>query len=264
MLRIAIAVGVSIVLSIVAAARGDIRTDPVEYHDGDTLLRGYIAYDDTTEEVRPAVLVLPEWWGLTDYPKRRAQMLAQLGYVAFVADLYGNGQATADPDVARRLSTPFYGGDRTLLRQRARAGLDTLLAQKRVDKGRVAAIGYCFGGLAALELARSGAPLAGIVTFHGDLSRTPAEGPDHIGACKILVCHGGDDQLVPPAVLAAFEQEMKQEHADYQINIYSGAKHAFTNPAADSYHMPPVGYNAQADHRSWAAAKDFFEEIFRR
>jgi dienelactone hydrolase len=245
-----------------SAARADLRAEPVEYHDGSMVLKGYLAYDDATQDVRPGVLVCPEWWGLTDYPKRRAEALAKLGYVAFVADLYGGGKVTADPSEAGQWHAPLMA-DRKLLRQRTQAALDVLMAQKLVDKNRVAAIGYCFGGAAALELARAGAPLAGVVSFHGDLSRTPDEGPDHITAA-ILVCHGADDTLVSPAVLATFEQEMKQEGANYQINIYGGAKHGFTNPAADTYHLPPVSYNEQAATRSWAAMTSFLAAIFKQ
>ena len=251
-----------IALLATTATRADLRTEPVEYHDGATVLKGYLAYDDATDDARPAVLVCPEWWGLTDYPKRRAEQLARLGYVAFVADLYGGGRVTSDPSEAKQMSGPLMA-DRMVLRTRVQAALGVLMGQKRVDKGRVAAIGYCFGGAAALELARAGAPLAGVVAFHGDLSRTPTEGPDHIRA-EVLVCHGGDDTLVPPPVLAAFEEEMKREGVNYQINIYGGAKHAFTNPAADTYHLPPVSYNAQADHRSWEAMKAFLAEIFKQ
>ena len=252
-----------IVLAWSAVARAAVRTEPVEYHDGDTLCRGYLAYDDATQDARPGVLVCPEWWGLTEYPKHVAERLAKMGYVAFVADFYGNGRVTADPAEAGRLSGPFHS-DRALFRRRARAGLAVLATHRLVDKSRVAAIGYCFGGAAALELARDGAAVTGVVTFHGDLSRTPAEGPDHLGTTKVLVCHGGADQLVPPAQVAAFEQEMRQEHADYQINIYGGAKHAFTNPAADSYHMPPIGYDPEAARRSWEACGDFLADLFKR
>jgi dienelactone hydrolase len=174
--------------------------------------------------------------------------------------MYGKGVTTEDPQQAGKWSTPF-GEHRDQTRQRAQAALDTLLSQKYVDKSRVAAIGYCFGGMVALELARSGAPLVGVISFHGNLSRTPAEGPDNIKA-KILVCHGGADPMVPAKVVAAFEEEMVQTKSNYQINIYGGAMHAFTNPAADSHHIPGVAYNEQADHRSWADAKNFFAEIF--
>ncbi len=257
--RFMLAVGV--LLSLASFARAEIRMQQVEYKDGDTVCEGYLAYDDATTDIRPAVLVCPEWWGLDDYPKHRADQLAKMGYVAFVADVYGKGVNTDDPKQAGAWATPFMT-DRKVMRVRVQAALDTLLNQKYVDKSRVAAIGYCFGGTCALELARAGAPLAGVVSFHGNLSRTADEGPDNIKA-KILVLHGGADPLVPPKVLAAFEAEMIQINASYEINIYSGAEHAFTNPAADSHHIPGIAYNELADHRSWAAMKDFFEEIFK-
>jgi dienelactone hydrolase len=250
-----------LVLAMTAFAKAEIRMQKVEYKDGDTTCVGYLAYDDATQDLRPGVLVCPEWWGLTEYPKHRADQLAKMGYVAFVADIYGQGKTTDDPKQAGAWHDPFMK-DRGMLRQRTMAGLNTLLDQKYVDKTRVAAIGYCFGGTCALELARAGLPLAGVVSFHGDLSRTADEGPDQIKS-KILICHGGDDPLVSAKVLATFDTEMKEAGADHQINIYSGAVHAFTNPAADSYHINGIAYNEEADKRSWAAMKDFFEEIFK-
>ena len=249
------------VLAAVSLARGEIRMQQVEYKDGDTVCEGYLSYDDATQDLRPAVLVIPEWWGITEYPKHRADQLAKMGYVAFVADIYGKGQMSDDVKIVGPLHAAFMS-DRKLYRQRAFAGLNTLLSQKYVDKTRVAAIGYCFGGSGVLELARAGAPLVGVISFHGDLSRTVDEGPDHITA-KILICHGAADPMVTPKVLADCEAELVDEKANYQINIYSGAEHAFTNPAADSHHIPGIAYNEQADKRSWAAAKDFFEEIFK-
>ena len=243
-------------------ARAKIRTQEVEYRDGPQVLRGVLAFDDATEDARPAVLVVPEWWGMTDYPKHRATQLARMGYVAFVADMYGDGRKTDDPKQAGAWATSFMK-DRNLMRQRARAALDTLLNQRYVDKARVAAIGYCFGGTCCLELARAGAPLAGIISFHGDVTRTPDEGPDNIKS-KVLVCHGADDPMVPMAAVNTFAEEMKLAKADWQINLYSGAVHAFTNPAADSHHIPGIAYNAEADRRSWMALNDFFAELFRQ
>jgi dienelactone hydrolase len=248
-------------LAMATIAHAEIRTSQVEYHDGDTVCEGYLAFDDSTTNVRPGVLIFPEWWGLTDFPKDKAIELAKLGYVAFVADVYGNGVSTEDAAQAGKWSTPFHK-DRKMARARCQAALDTLLSQKYVDKDKVAATGYCFGGMCALELARAGAPLVGVVTFHGDLSRSPDEGADNIKA-KILVCHGADDSFVGPKVLADFEKEMKEEKADYQINIYCNAVHAFTNPAADTHHIPGIAYNPEADHRSWTAMRSFFGEVFK-
>ena len=251
-----------VVLSVATAARADLRTQTVEYRDGATVLHGYLAYDDATEARRPGVLVCPEWWGVTQYPKDVAEKLAKLGYVAFVADYYGMGKTTVDPQEAARLSAPFMA-DRKLFRERGRKAFDFLAGDKHVDPARIAAIGYCFGGAAALELARDGVPLVGVVTFHGSLGRTPTEGPDHFApGLKVLICQGGADPLVPPQQLATCDQELKQEGVDHQIDIFSGAKHAFTNPAADSYHIPQIGYDPEAARRSWVAAKDFLGEVF--
>jgi dienelactone hydrolase len=251
---------VLLVLSPLASA--EIRSEKVEYRDGPHILEGFLAYDDASQDLRPAVLVVPEWWGLTDYPKHRAIQLAGMGYVAFVADMYGQGLTTIDPQQAGQWATPF-NKDRKLMRQRANAAVDTLLKQKYVDKTRVAAIGYCFGGTTCLELARAGAPLIGVISFHGDLTRTENEGPDNIKA-KILICHGADDPLSPVANAVGLQDELKQAQANFQINIYSGAMHAFTNPDADSHHIPGVAYNAEADKRSWMALNDFFAELFRQ
>jgi dienelactone hydrolase len=255
-------VGIAVLLSSLSPlARAEIRSQEVEYRDGPTVLRGVLVYDDATEDIRPGVLVVPEWWGLTEYPKHRATQLARMGYVAFVADMYGDGKTTDDPKQAAQLATPL-NQDRNLMRQRAQVALDTLLSQKYVDKNRVAAIGYCFGGTVCLELARAGAPLAGVISFHGNLSRTENQGPDNIKA-KILVCHGGDDPMVTMPTVNTFIDEMKLAKADYQLIVYSGAVHAFTNPAADSHHIPGIAYNAEADRRSWMALNDFFAELFR-
>jgi dienelactone hydrolase len=255
-------IAAAILLVLSSAVRAEIRSQDIEYRDGPTTLRGTLVFDDVGEPTRPAVLVVPEWWGITDYPKHRATQLARMGYVAFVADIYGDARQTDDPKQAGQWATPF-SKDRNLMRQRVQAGLDTLMNQQFVDKSRVAAIGYCFGGTCCLELARAGAPLAGVVAFHGDLSRTPDEGPDNIKA-KILVCHGADDPMVPLNVVNTFIEEMKLAKADWQVNVYHGAVHAFTNPAADSHHIPGIAYNAEADRRSWMALNDFFAELFRQ
>ena len=253
-------VAASVVVLLGNAAWAEIRNQPIEYRDGPTVLEGYLSYDDATADLRPGVLIAPEWWGLDEYPKHRAQQLARMGYVAFAIDMYGKGNVTNDPQQAGQWMTPF-AKDRSLMRRRAQAGLDVLLGQKYVDSKRVGAIGYCFGGTVVLELARAGAPLGGVISFHGGLGRTADEGPDKITA-KVLVCQGGDDPLAPVTALPSFMDEMKLANADYQVNVYSGAQHAFTNPAASSRHIPGIAYNAQADKRSWMAMDDFFAEIF--
>ncbi len=213
--------------------------------------------------VKPGVLVIPEWWGLTDYPKGRAEQLAKLGYVAFAADMYGAGVTTLDPKKAGELAGQFYG--KSLMADRARAGLDQLLTTGLVDPTRVAAIGYCFGGATAQVLAYSGAPLAGIVSFHGALVPASAEAAAKNHA-KFLICHGAIDPFVKPEEVTAFMKSMEDGKFDYQFINYAGAVHAFSNPGADAIAKTtglPIAYNAAADRRSWAHMRGFFAEIFK-
>ncbi|MDI1319102.1 MAG: dienelactone hydrolase family protein [bacterium] len=240
-------------------------TKPVAYEHAGVKLEGYLAYDDekaAADKKAPGVLVVPEWWGLTDYAKGRAEQLAKLGYVAFAADMYGAGITTTDAKKAGELAGPFYG--KPLMAERAQAGLDQLLATGLVDAPRVAAIGYCFGGATVQALAYSGAPLAGIVSFHGSLIPPPADAAAKNKA-KILICHGAVDGFVSPEAIAAFTKGMNDGKFDYQFISYAGAVHAFTNPGADELgklnHIP-VAYNAAAAKRSWSHMRSFFGEIF--
>jgi len=248
-----------IVLSPVFASADIVKT-PVHYRQGDTDLEGLLVYDNSITGQRPGVLVFPEWWGLNDYPKHRAEMLAQLGYVAFAADMYGNGQATDSPDDAQKWMTAAKS-DLGTLRARAQAALDVLSKDPHVDPAKITAIGYCFGGTVALELAESGAPIAGVVSFHGGLPTDHPEDAKNIKG-KILICTGGDDAFVPPSQVQAYEEALRQAGVDWQVISYGGAHHAFTNPAADSHHIPNIAYNAAADKRSWEAMKGFFTEVF--
>jgi len=235
-------------------------TQTVEYKQGDATLEGYLAYDDSVAGPRPGVLVVHQWLGLTDYEKHRAEQLAGLGYVAFCADIYGKGIRPKDTSEAGVQATK-YKSDRALLRLRVNAGLDELKNNALVDKTRVAAIGYCFGGTTVIELARSGADLQGIVSFHGGLdSPTPADGKNI--KCKVLICHGADDPFEKPADLAAFEDEMRQAHVDWVLIKFGGAVHSFTQPLAGNDNSKGAAYNEPADRRSWAAMKMFFAGIF--
>jgi len=251
-----------LMLALLAAAPASaaLKTQTVEYKDGDTVLAGYLAYDDAAKGARPGVLVFHEWWGMGPYAKRRAEMLAKLGYVAFAPDMYGKGVYAKDHTEAEKLMTPIKS-DRAALRRRALAGLDQLKAQKGVDAGKLAAIGYCFGGTAALELARAGADLKGVASFHGDLSTPKPEDTKTVKA-KILVLQGGDDQWTLGG-LAGFQDEMKKAGADTQVNIYSGAVHSFTVKEAGDDAKSGMAYNASADARSWQALQDFFAEVFK-
>jgi dienelactone hydrolase len=235
-------------------------TKSVEYKQGDTTLEGYLAYDDSISGKRPGVLIVHQWLGLTDYEKSRATQLAALGYVAFCADIYGQGVRPKNTAEAGVEATK-YKSNRALLRQRASAGLDVLKQNELVDTTRIGAIGYCFGGTTVIELARSGAELNGVVSFHGGLdSPAPADGKNI--KCKVLVCHGADDPYVKAADLAAFEDEMRQANVDWVLIKYGGAVHSFTQPMAGSDNSKGAAYNERADRRSWAAMKMFFAGIF--
>lgn len=249
------------VLALVPHAAAEIVTRAVEYSHGDTKLIGYLAYDDAAQGKRPGVLVVHEWWGLNDYAKRRARELAGLGYVAFAADIYGDGKTAATREEAGALAGRFRGGDGSLLRERTAAGLEALRTQENVDPQRLAAIGYCFGGTAVLELARAGADLDLVVSFHGGLgTKQPASKGDIKGT--VLVLNGAADPMVPPEERAAFMKEMDEAGADWVFVEYSGAVHAFTNPSAGSDPSRGAAYDEKADRRSWEAMKAALAEAF--
>jgi len=248
-------------LATVAAARAELRTQTIEYRDGDTVLEGHLAFDETGPAKRPGVLVVHQWKGLGDYEKKRAEMLAELGYVAFAADIYGKGVRPKSTEEAGAVAGSFKN-NRALGRQRANAGLAYLKGLKQVDPQRVAAIGYCFGGTVVIELARSGAELGGVVSFHGGLdSPTPADGKNI--RCKVLAIHGADDPFEPAADLTAFCEEMRQAKVDWQLIFLGGAVHSFTDWGADGKWNAGAKYNERADRRSWEYMKLFFAEIFR-
>src|SRR5436190_5934240 len=249
----------AITLGVTLLARAEIKTQTVEYKDGDTTLKGYLAYDDAAQGKRPGVVVVPEWWGLNDYPKSRAEQLAKLGYVAFAADIYGEGFTTMDPKVAGQKAGEAKKAD--LLARRGELALEQLKKDPHVDPSRIAAIGYCFGGTTVLEMARRGQELVGVVSFHGNLETEHPAQPGAVKA-KVLVCTGDADPLVPAEQVQKLEKEMKDAGADAKIIHYPDAKHAFTNPNADKYGMPPIGYNKAADEKSWNDMQQFFKELF--
>jgi dienelactone hydrolase len=237
-----------------------VKTEPMEYKQGDTVLEGWLVYDDAAQGKRPGVLVVHDWFGVSDYVKGRAEQLAKLGYVAFVADIYGKGVRPQTPKEAGEQAGK-YKDDRALFRARVTAALDILEKNPNVDPARIAAIGYCFGGTAVLELARSGADIAGVVTFHGGLD-TPTPGDAKNIKCKVLILHGADDPFAPAAQVAALEDEMRKAGVDYQITLYGSAVHAFTREDSGNDPSKGIAYNEKADKRSWQAMKDFFAEIF--
>ncbi len=236
------------------------KTETLEYRDGDVTLKGYLAYDDQTAQKMPGILVMPEAFGLGVNAKSRAERLAALGYVALAGDPYGDGFETSDLQEAIKLATPLMT-DPAKFRARGRAGLDKLASLPQVDSSRLAVIGYCMGGTFSLELARDGAPVKGVVSFHGNLAtQKPAEADKTKG--KILVCHGAEDPFVPQDVVNAFEKEMTEAGVDWQLISYGGVVHSFTNPHAANVGNPGIAYNKAADERSWQSMRNFFNEIF--
>ncbi len=240
--------------------RARVQTREVEYRQGDTVLKGFIAWNDAAAGKRPGVLVVHEWWGLNEHARNQARRLAEAGYVGFALDMYGNGKVTTHPKDAQAFVAEATK-DPAVLAARFNAALDALKKDPRVDTARIAAIGYCFGGAVALGMARAGALLAAVVTFHGALStQTPAQ-PGKVKA-RILVLAGGADPFVPPEQVDAFKKEMQAAGAHFEVVTYAGAKHGFTNPNAATYGMEQLAYNATADRESWAAMLTLFREVF--
>jgi dienelactone hydrolase len=257
-------------LSLCAAAtmaRAALVNKPVAYEQGGVKCVGYLAYDDalvSTARPAPGVLVIHEWWGLNGFVKEKVNALAQLGYVAFAADMYGAGMTTEDPKQAGAWAGPFYTG-KINMAQRAQAGLDQLLATGLVAPQKVAAIGFCFGGSTVQSLAYAGAPLAGVVSFHGSPIVPTREQAAAIKG-KVLICNGAIDPLVKPDQLQSLLSVYDEAKVDYTFINYAGALHAFTNPNAtrigQASNMPGIGYNEAAARRSWQHMRDLFAEIF--
>ena len=235
-----------------------IKTQVVEYTQGDAILEGYLAYNPSLEGERPGVLVVHDWLGLKDFERQKAEQLAKMGYVALAADIYGKGIRPQNRDEAREQAT-IYVSNRQLLRDRANTALEVLRNHPFSKNNRLAAIGYCFGGTTVLELARSGAEVAGVVSFHGNLDTPNPSDANNIKG-KVLVLHGADDPLVPPQQVAAFQAEMRQANVDWQMISYGNAVHSFTNPQAGNDPSKAIAYNQKADKRSWDAMKLFFDE----
>ncbi len=247
-----------------ATAEAKVVGKTVEYTAGGTTLKGYVAYDDKVKGKRPGIIVVHEWWGLNDYVRKRARMLAALGYTALAVDMYGEGKTATHPDNAGKFSSEVMKNFDTA-KARFIAGEDLLKKNPMVDPNRVAAIGYCFGGGVVLNMARQGADLKGVVSFHGMLMPVKPAEPGTIKA-KILVLHGGDDKFTTPEQIKMFKDEMTKAGADYKFIVYPGAMHAFTNPEATMYGKEfniPLAYNKKADIESWNEMKTFLAGVLK-
>jgi dienelactone hydrolase len=250
-------------LLFVCNAAADVVTREVSYTSGDTVMKGLVAYDDSIEDTRPGVLVVHEWWGHNDYARKRARMLAELGYTALAVDMYGDGKTADHPEDAGKFSSAV-GGNLPLARARYQAALETLKQQPTVEADKIAAIGYCFGGGIVLGMARMGTDIDGVVSFHGSLATSSPAMKGDIKT-RIRVFNGADDPFVKAEQIEAFKKEMDSAGADYKFVNYPGAVHSFTNPGADALGKKfnlPLAYNEKADKDSWQQMQDFFHEIF--
>jgi dienelactone hydrolase len=247
---------------LVNSAEATVIVKTVEYRDGDTVLEGRVAFDDSVPGKRPGIVVIHEWTGLGKYVTSRIELLAKLGYVAFAADIYGKGIRPTDPQSAGKVAGSFKS-NLPFLRKRTDLAVQELKKMKEVDPQNLAAMGYCFGGTSTLELARSGANLKGFISFHGGLSTPAPQDAKNIKG-EVLVFTGADDPHVPPVEVLAFQKEMQDAHVSHwEVVTYGNAVHAFTNPDSGSDNAKGAAYNAEADHKSWEAMKLFLNRIFK-
>jgi len=257
-------IGLLLTFSGMNLANAAIIEQALDYKEGDTTLKGFVAYDDTLTGKRPGVLVVHEWWGHNEYARERARQLARLGYVALAVDMYGDGKQANHPDDAKKFSAEI-AQNMALGKARFMASIEALKKINVTDPDKMAAIGYCFGGAVVLQMARDGLDLDGVVSFHGSLD-TPSPAQPGAVKAKVLVAHGGADPFVPQAHITAFIDEMNSAGADYQMEIYGGAKHSFTNPGATQVGVKfglPLEYNQRADDASWSEMQRFFNSIFK-
>ena len=250
-------------LMAAGTARAEVKTKAIDYRQGETPLKGFLAWDDAAKGKRPGVLVIHEWWGLNQHARNQAVRLAKQGYVAFALDMYGGGKVATHPADARAF-TQEATKDPGVVRARFESALAVLKAQPQVDASRIGVVGYCFGGGVALEMARAGADVAAVATFHGALA--PHGQPAQKGKVKprIFVATGGADPMVPPEQVEALRKEMKEAGANFEIAVYPGAKHSFTNPDAGKAGMEGLAYDAEADRKSWEAAMKVFRKVFKQ
>jgi dienelactone hydrolase len=240
-----------------------IKEQIITYSVGNIDYKGFLAYVENLKGTRPAILIVPEWWGLNDYTKMRARKLAELGYVAFAVDMFGNGKIAENPTEAQSLTKSFYSNPQ-LSKLILEAALVKIKALKETDGSKILAIGYCFGGSVVLNCAKLGMDFKGVVSFHGGLKGVPAD--KNLLKAKILVCHGGDDKFVSQSDVNTFKHHLDSIGADYKLIVYPNATHAFTNPASTEtgkkFNMP-IAYNEKADKDSWNDMKLFFKSILK-
>ncbi len=247
---------------LVSGVSAEVQMDPVEYKQGDTLLRGYFAYDTEIKGKRPGVLVVHAFWGLNDYARMRAKKLAEEGYVTLALDMYGDGKSSQHPQEASEWAKAI-GENQKLAFERFMAAYEVLKQHDLTDSDKIAAIGYCFGGSIVLKMALHGADLDAVVSFHGGFPSDPIEGDVK---ASVLVCHGAADSMATPEQIQAFRKNLTEAGVDWELNVYAHARHAFTNPVADEWAnewgWDTVGYNARADKRSWRAMLGFLDDAF--
>jgi dienelactone hydrolase len=266
-MRIAGVLVLTIVLmfAAVVSAAPKIKGEPVDYKAGGVTMKGYLAYDENIKGKRPGVLVVHEWWGQNEYARKRARMLAELGYTALAVDMYGEGKQATHPDDAAKFSSETMKNFDTA-KARFEAAMAFLKKQRTVDAERIAAVGYCFGGGVVLNMARQGEDLKAVASFHGSLAAVKRATAGKVKA-KIRVYNGEDDKFSPQQAIDAFMQEMRDAKVDFQFINYPGAIHSFTNSEADELGKKfglPLAYNAEADKRSWADMTNFFTEVFKK
>ena len=242
-----------------APLKAELQTQMVRYKDGEVALQGYFAWDDTIKGKRPGILVVHEWWGLNDYVRKRANMLAKLGYLAFAVDMYGHDKVTEHANQASEWMQQITSNV-DAWQKRALLGLDIMRTHDVVDRQRTAAIGYCFGGATVMQLTYAGAALAGVVSFHGSLPVPTPEQAKMIRS-RVLIAHGSADTFIPSERIVSFQNALNGADVDWQMIVYGGARHGFTNPDADLHGMDNLRYHKVADERSWQDMQRFLKEI---
>lgn len=262
-LRVLFVLGLSL---LATTAWAEVQSKAVTYQDGNATLVGYLYWDDAISGKRPGVLVIHEWWGLNDYARQRAKMLAELGYVAFAADMYGDNKVSIHARDAKGWMEQITANV-DAWQQRAALGLDQLKASGMVDADKLAAMGYCFGGATVMQMVYADMDLKGVVSFHGSL---PPASPAQVAVLKasaskpkVLVAHGDADSFIPADRITAYKTALTEAGVDWEMDIYANTKHGFTNPDAASFGMDALAYSPEADRRSWARMQAFFGEIFK-